>query len=146
VIAEGIDVVVVCIGPWDAGVIAFPDGRLVSVLDPEGRQLVVDAYTRFVAAVTEVGAIPVFVRPPSIDPDWELRADPLDDPRRFEEIRSILDSLGVAQIDLPQFLAQTGMEGPDGRPDGVHLAPQVRARFVASVVVPDVLGLALGQS
>ena len=67
-------------------------------------------------------------------------------PRRFEEIRSILDSLGVAQIDLPGFLAQTGLEGPDGRPDGVHLAPQVRARFVAAVVVPDVLALALAQS
>jgi hypothetical protein len=144
VAAESIDVVLVCIGPWDAGVIRFPDGTTVSVLDPAGKQLVVDAYVAFVGAVRSVGAIPLFVRPATIDVEWDRRDDTLDDPLRWEVMRSIVDSLGVAEIDLPAFLVADGFEGPAGRPDGIHLAPEVRARFVAEVVVPQVLALASG--
>lgn len=136
--AESIDVVVVCIGPWDAGIIRFPDGTTVSVLDPAGRQLVAAAYTAFVAALSDVGAIPLFVTPATIDVEWERRDDSLDDPLRWDEIRAIVDSLGVPQIDLPGFLAANGVDGPPGRPDGVHLASEVLARFVAEVVVPQV--------
>jgi hypothetical protein len=139
---DSIDVVVACIGPWDAGVIRFPDGKEVSVLDPIGRRLVADAYQRFVDTTRAAGAIPVFVRPPNLDVDWDRRVDTLDDPARWAEMRAIIDSLGVSQIDLPGFLAVNDVEGPAGRPDGVHLTGQLRARFVDEVVVPHVLALA----
>ena len=136
---ESIDVVLVCIGPWDAGPISFPDGAVVSVLDPQGRQLVADAYVAFVAAVRDAGATVVFVRPATIDVEWERRDDALDDPLRWDEMRLIVDSLGVVEIDLPSFLAATGEDGPAGRPDGIHLAPEVLARFVSEAVVPNVI-------
>jgi hypothetical protein len=139
---EAIDVVVVCIGPWDAGVIGFPDGTQVSVLDPAGRQMIVDAYERFVRDTRAAGAVPVFVRPATIDIEWDRRLDTLDDPRRWEEMRAIVDSLGVIEIDLPGFLAANGFDGPDARPDGVHLTEEVRARFVAELVVPIAVGAA----
>ena len=142
IVDEAIDVVVVCIGPWDAGVIGFPDGTLVSVLDPEGRQLVTHAYERFVETTRPTGAVPVFVRPATLDVDWGLRVDTIDDPARWDAMRGIVDGLGVAQLDLPGFLAARGLEGPDARPDGVHMTPAVRALFVAEVVVPQVLALA----
>jgi len=141
IVTDSVDVVVVCIGPWDAGIIRFPDGREVSVLDPAGRQLIVDAYEEFVASTRAAGAIPVFVRPATIDVEWDARLDTLDDPTRWEEMRAIVDALGVSQIDLPGFLEMIGLDGPEGRPDGVHLTPEVRARFVAEMVVPHVLAL-----
>jgi hypothetical protein len=144
IVTDSIDVVVACIGPWDAGVIRFPDGSEVSILDPFGRQLVADAYQRFVDTTRAAGAIPVFVRPPDLDLDWDARRDTLDDPARWSELRAIIDAIGVSQIDLPGFLAANGVAGAAGRPDGVHLTSQLRAKFVAEVVVPDVVALTAG--
>jgi hypothetical protein len=145
VVAESIDVVVVCIGPWDAGVIGFPDGRLVSVLDPEGRRLVTDAYIELVAAVRALGAVPVFVRPATIDVEWERRHDTLDDPARWDVMRSIVDSLGVDQIDLPGFLAARSLDGREGRPDGIHLGPEVRSSSSRRLSSPRCSGSLVGD-
>jgi hypothetical protein len=141
VVAEGIHVVLVDIAAWDAGVIRFPDGRRLSVLDPDGRAMIATAYEQFTEAVRSVGAVPVFVRPADANPEWDARDDPLDDPARWVALREIIDSLGVAQIDLPQWIADNGLEGPVGRPDGVHLAPDHLARFVADAVVPALLAV-----
>jgi hypothetical protein len=53
---------------------------------------------------------------------------------------SSLRSLGVGAIDLGAWLAAEGLVGPDGRPDGVHLATAVRERFVTEPVPPELLG------
>lgn len=138
-----VDVVIAAIGPWDGTDIRFPDGSVLNVLHPMGRALVQDAYDRFVTSVRDAGATPVFIRPATIDAEWERRDDPLDDPRRWDVMREIVDATGAAQIDLPGYLAATGLEGPAGRPDGVHLAEDVEARFIADVIVPEVLRLSI---
>ena len=133
---EQIDVVLVSIGPWDAVDIHLADGRIVSVADPVGRALVVDAYTRFVDAVHAAGATVVWVTPPDTHLGWGTFEDPVNDPVRWTAVRGIIDGLDVEQIDLPGWLAAHGLEGPQGRPDGVHLTPEADAQFVDELVGP----------
>ncbi len=137
-----IDVVIAAIGPWDGTDIRFVDGTTVNVLDPVGRALVQDAYDQFVASVRGAGATPVFIRPATIDAEWERRTDPIDDPLRWDVMREIVDATGAAQIDLPGWLTANGLDGPLGRPDGVHLAEDVEFRFIDEVIVPEVDRLA----
>lgn len=134
--AEQIDVVLVVIGPWDAVDIRLADGRVVSVADPVGFSLVADAYTRFVADTTAAGAHVMWVTPPDTHLGWGSIEDPVNDPARWTALRSIIDGLDVQQLDLPGWLADQGLEGPDGRPDGVHLTPEADQQFVADVVGP----------
>jgi peptidoglycan/LPS O-acetylase OafA/YrhL len=133
---EAIDVVLVDIGPWDALDMHLEDGRVVSVADETGRRLVADAYGRFAAQVEEAGGKIVWVTPADTHLGWGEFDDPVNDPVRWNAIRQIIGELGVTQVDFPGWLASEGLEGPDGRPDGVHLAPGLSERFVAETVAP----------
>ena len=138
---ELIDVVLVDIGPWDALDMHLADGRVVSVGDETGRQLVADAYGRFAAQVEEAGGTIVWVTPADTHLGWGEFDDPVNDPERWDAIRRIIAELGVTQIDFPGWLLAEGLDGPDGRPDGVHLAPGLSERFVAEVVAPELAAL-----
>jgi peptidoglycan/LPS O-acetylase OafA/YrhL len=138
---EHIHVVLVDIGPWDGVDIHLADGRVVSVADPVGRQLVVDSYTAFVDSVRAAGAEILWIAPPDIELQWGAVDDPMNDPARWAALRSIIDTLPVHQIDLAAWLTAQGLDGPVGRPDGVHLAPEVNERFMREVVVPALLAL-----
>jgi hypothetical protein len=138
---EQIRVVLVDIGPWDGVDIHLADGRVVSVADPVGRQLVVDSYTAFVDSVRAAGAEILWIAPPDIQLQWGAVDDPMNDPARWAALRSIIDTLPVHQIDLAAWLTAQGLDGPVGRPDGVHLAPDVNERFMREVVVPALLAL-----
>ena len=133
---EAIDVVLVSIGPWDALDMHLADGRVVSVGDEAGRQLVADAYAEFASQVESAGATVIWVTPADAHLGWGEFDDPVNDPTRWDDVRQIIAGLGVRQIDLPGWLVTEGLEGPDGRPDGVHLAPGLNERFVAEMVVP----------
>lgn len=138
---ESIDVVVVDIGPWDALDMHLVDGRTVSVADETGRSHVSQTYHRFVDEVRDAGATVVWVRPPDSRLGWGDFDDPVNDPARWRAIRDIVDELDVVQVDLAGWLVANGLDGPDGRPDGVHLTPELNQRFVAEVVVPVLDGL-----
>ncbi len=142
---EAIDVVLVDIGPWDALDMHLADGRVVSVADGVGRRLVAAAYEEFAAPVADAGATIVWVTPADSHLGWGEFDDPVNDPGRWDAIRAIIDGLGVVQIDLPGWLAVNGLEGPDGRPDGVHLAPGLNERFVAEQVAPALDALRLAR-
>ncbi len=133
---EAIDVVLVDIGPWDALDMHLADGRVVSVADEVGRELVAAAYEQFVALVADAGATIVWVTPADSHLGWGEFDDPVNDPVRWDAIRAIIDGLGVVPIDLPGWLAANGLEGPEGRPDGVHLGPGLNERFVTEQVAP----------
>ena len=140
VVAEAVDVVLVEIGPWDAVDIRLLDGTVVSVGDARGRGIVTDAYRAFAERVIAAGARVVWVTPTDTHLGWGDVDDPLNDPVRWQALRAIVDDLsddfGVVQIDLPAWLDSTGLTGPEGRPDGVHLADGLDERFVANRVAP----------
>jgi hypothetical protein len=138
---EAVDVVLVDIGPWDGVDIHLADGRVVSVIDPVGRQMVTDAYRQFVTAVEDAGPRVVWVTPADLHLAWRGTPSPIDDPRRWQILRAIVDDLPVEQIDLPSWLHRNDLDGPEGRPDGVHLTLDANARFVATGVVPALLRL-----
>jgi hypothetical protein len=131
---EQVDIVLVEIGAWDGVDIHMPDGAVVSVADPVGRRVVTDAYLRFVTAVEASGARVVWVTPPDLRLGWDDIDAPVNSPHRWAIMRTILDGLPVEQIDLRSFLVARGLDGPEGRPDGVHLAPDVNEGFVTEVV------------
>lgn len=133
---EVIDIVLVDIGPWDALDMHLADGEVVSVADNVGRGLVAAAYEDFANRVSEAGATIVWVTPADSQLGWGGFDDPVNDPARWDAIRAIIDGLGVDQIDLPRWLAANGLEGPEGRPDGVHLGPGLNERFVFEAVAP----------
>lgn len=139
--AEDLDIVLVNIGAWDAVDMLLTDGRVVSVADPVGRALIADAYRAFVDDVESAGAAVVWVTPPNADLQWDRVDSPLDEPARWAALRAIIQSLPVEQIDLPGWLAEEGLDGPDGRPDGVHLADDVNTEFVATIVAPTLVRL-----
>jgi hypothetical protein len=139
---EHIDVVLVEIGAWDAVDIHLADGRVVSVADPVGRALVTAAYRSFVTEVEQAGARVVWVRPPDLHLGWGSIDAPVNGPARWTAMREVIDGLGVEQIDLPSWLTAHGLAGPEGRPDGVHLAPDVDQRFVQDLVAPTLVALA----
>jgi peptidoglycan/LPS O-acetylase OafA/YrhL len=136
VTGESVDVVVVQIGPWDAVDVHLADGTVVAVDDPIGENLLTAAYRNFVDRVERAGARVVWVTPPDTHLWWGRIEDPVNEPTRWAAVRRIVDGLGVAQIDLPGWLSTTGLEGPEGRPDGVHLGPGLDERFVIEAVVP----------
>ncbi|HYN31383.1 MAG TPA: acyltransferase family protein [Ilumatobacteraceae bacterium] len=133
---EVIDVVLVNIGPWDALDMHLADGRVVSVADETGRQLVADAFAEFASQVEAAGAKVIWVTPADAHLGWGEFDDPVNDPVRWDAVRRIIAGLDVMQVDLPGWLVAEGLDGPDGRPDGVHLAPGLNERFVAEVVAP----------
>jgi hypothetical protein len=141
--AEQIDIVLVNIGAWDAVDMLLTDGQVVSVADPVGRALIEDSYRTFVDEVENAGGTVVWVTPPDVDLQWDRVDSPIDDPVRWQALRSIITSLHVQQIDLPGWLARQGLTGPEGRPDGVHLADEVNTRFVDSVVAPMLMDVQL---
>ena len=53
----------------------------------------------------------------------------------------VVDVLPVDQIDLPGWLTANGLDGPDARPDGVHLTPEAEQRVVSELVVPELLAI-----
>jgi peptidoglycan/LPS O-acetylase OafA/YrhL len=140
IVDEAVDVVIVEIGPWDAVDIRLADGRLVSVADPTGRDLIATAYRDFATRVTEAGARLVWVTPADTHLGWGSVDDPLNDPERWTALRDIVDdltaTLGVTQIDLPGWLSALDLTGPEARPDGVHLGPGLNERFVVDEVAP----------
>ena len=133
---EQIQAVIVSIGPWDAVDIHLADGTVVSVADPTGRQLVLDAYRRFIDSVRAAGATVLWIRPADAHVGWGRFDDPLDDPARWSALRSVLDELAVRQIDLPTWLATHGLDGKEGRPDGVHLTDGANTMLVADLIAP----------
>lgn len=139
VAAEQVDVVLMSIGAWDGADIHLTDGRVVSVADPVGRQLVIDSYHRFILDVEGAGADVVWVTPPDLHLRWGEVDMAINDPRRWAALRAVIEWLPVDEIDLPGWLAAEGLSGPDGRPDGVHLAGPVSLRFAEEVVVPTLL-------
>ncbi|MGQ0831902.1 MAG: acyltransferase family protein [Microthrixaceae bacterium] len=138
---EAVDVVLVDIGPWDGVDIHLTDGRVVSVIDPVGRRMVAGAYRQFVTDVEAAGPRVVWVTPADLHLAWRGTPSPIDDPRRWEALRAIVDALPVEQIDLPSWLHRNDLDGPEGRPDGVHLTREANARFVETNVVPFLLRL-----
>ena len=138
---EQIDIVLVNIGAWDAVDMLLADGRVVSVADPVGGALIAEAYRAFVDDVESAGGAVVWVTPPDADLQWDRVDSPLDDPARWAALRTIIQSLPVEQINLPGWLAEQELSGPDGRPDGVHLADGVNTEFVATVVAPTLVRL-----
>jgi peptidoglycan/LPS O-acetylase OafA/YrhL len=141
VVDEAVDVVVVYVAAWDGTDIHLADGREVSIAQPAGKQLVSDAYRAFVADVSRAGARMLWVVPPDLEVQWDRLQTPLDDPVRWKAMRSLIHSLPVEELDLSGWLAGQGMEGQEGRPDGVHLTDALNERFVQEVVVPRLLGL-----
>ncbi len=133
---EAIDVVLVNIGPWDALDMHLADGRVVSVGDETGRQLVADAFAEFASQVEDAGGRIIWVTPADSHLGWGEFDDPVNDPARWDAVRQIIAGLDVMQVDLPGWLVAEGLDGPDGRPDGIHLAPGLNERFVAEVVAP----------
>jgi peptidoglycan/LPS O-acetylase OafA/YrhL len=140
--AEQIDIVLVEIGAWDGVDIYLADGRVVSVADPVGHALVANAYRQFVIDVQSAGARVVWITPPDVRLHWNTVPAPANDPKRWSAIRQIIDGLSVDQIDLRSWLTEQGLDGPAGRPDGVHLAPDVNVRFVTELVAPSLVALA----
>ncbi len=138
---EQIDVVLVDISTWDGADIQLANGRVVSIADPVGRALVTTAYRRFVNDVEHAGAEVVWVTPPDVHLQWGAIDTSLNEPKRWAAMRSVIDELGVEQIDLASWLAAKGLEGPDARPDGVHLAADVNRAFVEDIVVPGLTHL-----
>lgn len=134
---ERFDVVLMSVGPWDATDIRLADGRVVSVLDDVGRGIVSRRYAAFVALVEAAGARVVWVTPPDVSFFWGAVDSPFSDPSRWAALRAIIDDLPVEQIDLPGWLAANDLDGPDARPDGVHLTPEAEQRVVAELVVPE---------
>jgi hypothetical protein len=141
VAAEQVEVVLVDIGAWDAADIHLPDGRVVSVGDAAGRQLLAAAYGTFVANVEAAGAQVIWITPPDAHLQWGAVDMALNDPVRWEAMRAVLDDLHIEQIDLHAWLTARKMTGPEGRPDGVHLADPVNEMFVANVVAPHLANL-----
>jgi hypothetical protein len=139
VAAEQVQVVLVSIGAWDAADIHLPDGRDVSVGDAAGRALLADAYGRFVTDIEAAGAEVVWITPPDAHLQWGAVDMALNDPVRWEAMREVIDELPVEQIDLHAWLTARRMTGPEGRPDGVHLADAVNETFVANVVAPHLV-------
>jgi hypothetical protein len=139
--AEQIDIVLVEIGAWDGVDIKLADGRVVSIADPVGRDIVDSAYREFVAAVETAGARVVWVTPPDIHLTWDQIDAPVNDPQRWVAMRQIIDGLPVEQIDLRSWLTAQGLDGSAGRPDGVHLAPDVNVRFVTEEVAKTLIAL-----
>lgn len=144
VATEGYEVVLVSVGPWDGTDIVMPDGRVVSVGDPDGATMINRAYRAFVGQVETAGARVVWITPPDIDFEWDRVASPMDDPARWQAMRAILDGLPIEQIDLPAWLAATGNEGPVGRPDGIHLSKEAATAFVRDAVVPQLVAITRG--
>ena len=138
---EQIDIVLVDIGAWDAVDMLLTDGQVVSVADPVGGALISEAYRAFVDDVENAGGAVVWVTPPDANLQWDKVDSPLDDPARWSALRSIIQSLGVEQIDLPGWLTEQGLAGSDGRPDGVHLADDVNTEFVQTIVAPTLVRL-----
>ena len=133
---EAIDVVLVDIGPWDALDMHLTDGRMVSVGDETGRRLIADAYAEFASQVEDAGGKVIWVTPADAHLGWGEFDDPVNDPARWDAVRQIIAGLDVMQVDLRGWLAAEGLEGPDGRPDGIHLAPGLNERFVSEMVAP----------
>ncbi len=140
VAGEQIDVVLLYVGLWDVVDIHLPDGSVVSVADAAGRRLVEEAYRRVTRTIVDSGAQVVYVRPTDVHPHWGRYGDEAAaEPRRWAALRSIVDDLRVAQVDLPSWLAVEGLDGPAGRPDGVHLTKEVNAVLVDELVAPMLL-------
>ena len=144
VAAEGYDVVLVSVGPWDGTDITMADGRVVSVADPDGATMISRAYRAFVAHVEATGARVVWITPPDIDLEWDRVTSPMDDPVRWQALRTIVADLPVEQVDLPAWLTVNGLDGPAGRPDGVHLSTEAADEFVRDAVVPQLVALIRG--
>ena len=144
VASEAYDIVLVSIGPWDGTDIEMADGRIVSVVEPDGATMIARAYRAFVGQVEAAGARVVWVTPPDVDLEWKRVSSPMDDPARWRALRAIIDELPVEQVDLPAWLATKGLEGPAGRPDGVHLSPEAATEFVRSALVPQLVTLTRG--
>jgi hypothetical protein len=146
VVDEAVDVVVVQIGAWDAVDVHLPDGRVVSAGDDAGLALLRDAYRDFTSAVVDAGARVLWVCPADAHLGWGEVDDPVNEPARWDAIRSVIDELsvefGVARVDLGAWFAAQGLEGPDGRPDGIHLGPGLNERFVLEAVDPALAALA----
>ncbi len=147
---ETIDVVLVDVGAWDAldMQLAVPvgDATTVSVGDEVGLELVASAYEEFAESVAATGATIVWVMPADAQFGWGGSEDPVNDPVRWAALRAIIDDLGVVQVDLPGWLESNGLDGPDGRPDGIHLTPELNERFVKEVVAPALDDIRLGRS
>ena len=139
VTSEQIDVVLVSIGAWDGTNIHLPDGQVVSVLDAAGQRLIKSAYEELVAGVEARGAEVAWILPADLQLGWGRFHTPLNDPHRWVALRGLIRSLDVDTIDLGPWLQRNELDGPEGRPDGVHLDPDVRARFVAEEVLPALL-------
>ncbi len=135
VVTEAIDVVLVSIGPWDA-VDIHVGGGVVAIDDPVGGPLVEEAYQRFIAEVRAAGATVVWITPADTHLGWGNVDDPLNDPDRWIATRAIIDRLDVVQVDLPGWLSGQALDGPEGRPDGVHLTDELNVRFVDELVAP----------
>jgi peptidoglycan/LPS O-acetylase OafA/YrhL len=144
VAAEGYEVVLVSVGPWDGTDIAMADGRVVSVADTDGSTMIARAYRAFVGQVEATGARVVWITPPDIDIEWDRITSPMDDPTRWQALRDIVADLPVEQVDLSAWLAATGNDGPFGRPDGVHLSKEAAIEFVRDVVVPQLVAITRG--
>ncbi len=134
---EFIDAVVVNIGPWDSVDIHLDDDVVVSVADPQGQQLITDAYERFVRQISDAGATVVWVVPADSRLGWGNVDDPLNDPERWDALRAIIGELDVVSVDFDGWLTASGLDGPEGRPDGVHLALPTRERFVTELLAPS---------
>ena len=133
------DVLVVQVTPWDVTDIAFPDGRVESILTPDGLTMIRDAYVTLVEQATSVGTRVVFVEPAVGNPGWHDRD--ISDPRRWQALRDLHASFAasnplVSTIDQGAWLTANGFDGPAGRVDGIHVNPDVERRFVAEALVP----------
>jgi hypothetical protein len=146
VTSEQIDVVLVSIGAWDGTDIHLPNGHVVSVLDDEGRNLIWSAYRDFASEVEARGARVVWILPANLHMGWGRFETDLNDSRRWVALRQLIRTLGVDDIDLEPWLAAQHLLGPDARPDGVHLAPEVRSRFVSEQVLPELLASGPAQA
>ena len=143
---EGIDIVLVQIGAWDGTDVHLPDGDVVSVADPHGRALVGGAYRAFANRVERAGAELVWVLPADLQLGWGKIDTVLDDPARWSALRDIIHALRVSEIDLGGWLTSESLDGPSGRPDGVHLSADAEARFVSEVVIPALMATTAPQA
>jgi hypothetical protein len=138
---EGIDIVLAQIGAWDGADIHLADGEVVSVLTSRGAEIIADAYRSFATSAEDAGARVVWVLPADVELGWGRFETAFNDPMRWASLRAIVRSLGVQELDLGGWLEAEGLDGPDGRPDGVHLSPEAQARFIDEIIVPALLVL-----
>jgi len=137
------DVFVVMTSVWDVSAQRWDGDELLTPLDPEYRERLVDAYTKLVEDATAAGAENVvFILHPVPNAGWEDTQEDEADPARHRALFDVYDEVAAAYpstvhiVDLASWFTEQGLDDDrEIRPDGVHLEPAA-----ATAIVEEFLG------